>query len=351
MPGHLDAIADAVILAAKGFASRAVDRLAVKLDALERRIEAIPAGAKGDAGPAGKDGLDGAQGPRGEPGPAGKPGPPGKDGESIEGPPGANGRDGKDGADGEPGQQGERGAQGAPGEPGQHGRDGANGKDGAPGERGLKGDAGDRGADGLSAFEIAKRSGFSGSEGEWLLWLRGKDGRDGANGADGQNGQDGRDGLKGETGRDALEIDVLDGIDERRSYPRGTFAAVNGGMLRAARATDPIEGGRNIRDAGWTTIMRGIASDVETLEDGGRFAVRTVTYSDGAVDVQRRQTAMQINRGVWSASVSYQPGDIVSSNNSQWVAMAETRSAPPGNAWRLCVRNGRDGRDRKREDE
>ena len=111
-----------------------------RLDELDARLKAIPAGAKGDTGADGAPGKDGADGSSGEPGPQGEPGKdgaPGMQGEA--GPAGAPGQDGKDGAPGAPGRDGlpgQPGIAGRAGADGAPGRDGADGKDGAPGRDG-----------------------------------------------------------------------------------------------------------------------------------------------------------------------------------------------------------------------
>jgi len=176
---------DAILTTVKGVH----DRLAARIEALERRGEPVPV--------PGRDGRDGAPGPTGPPGPPGTsvdvaplldrivaltrdhelllrevdalraqvatlslpaapsvpddlvqrlvalehraplPGPPGRDGlngkDGERGLDGAPGRDGKDGAPGPAGQDGERGTDGKDGAPGRDGRDGKDGRDGVDG--------------------------------------------------------------------------------------------------------------------------------------------------------------------------------------------------------------------------
>lgn len=316
-----DALADSIFLGVSAFVRR---ELAKATAPLEKRIDAVQF-VKGEPGDRGEEG------PQGAPGEAGAAGP--------QGPQGAAGADGTPGATG---PQGEPGKAGADGPQGEKGADGIQGKDGAPGARGDVGPQGERGAAGLSAFEMAKASGFVGSEAEWHLSLRGKDG---ARGIDGQNGQNGRDGRDGERGRDALELEILEGIDEARSYARGTAAVINGGTWWAQRATEPVVGG-DYRAAGWICVLRGIADASEEAEDGGRVVVRTLVLSDGARVVQRVKTAAIVYRGTHKIGAEYEAGDSVTYAGSLFVAQRETKSPPgDGEAWKLAVKRGKDGRD------
>jgi hypothetical protein len=49
--------------------------------------------------------------------------------------------------------------------------------------------------------------------------------------------------------------------------------------------------------------------------------------------------------GVWDSSKTYRPGDIVTVKGSLWHCDETTTMRPPGSAWTLCVKAGRDGRD------
>ena len=54
-------------------------------------------------------------------------------------------------------------------------------------------------------------------------------------------------------------------------------------------------------------------------------------------------------REIWSPAVKYVPGDVVTSGNSMWYCKAESQGRRPGGEpsatlWRLCVRQGRDGK-------
>jgi hypothetical protein len=94
---EMQALAQKMIDAVRGFVAKAEEALNGRIDAIEARIAAIPKGDQGAPGPAGKDGADGRPGPTGEAGPPGKDGMNGKDG--APGPAGKDGADGRDAAE------------------------------------------------------------------------------------------------------------------------------------------------------------------------------------------------------------------------------------------------------------
>lgn len=366
MKGDIDAMADQVFQAVKAFIALSVGKVSSRVDLIDQTVKAIPAPLKGDPGEKGLPGESikgdrGERGEKGEPGESikgdkGDKGDPGESirgekgepGESIKGDPGESIR----GEKGEPGEsvKGDRGddgesIKGDTGEPGQSayqlalakgydgterqwlaslrgekGDTGLAGKDGSAGINGKDGLNGLAGKDGASAFEIAKGHGFSGSEFDWVESLRGKQGPPGI-------GKDGRDGRETVDGRDALELDVLDGIDETRSYPRSTYASFNGGTFRAARATDPLKGKEPLA-AGWQCVFRGVGTVTEEWQDGGRFVVKTITFCDGTKEASRHQTAMPVYRGAYQAGRKYLAGDMMTFRGSQWTAKQETTARP-----------------------
>jgi integrin beta 3 len=215
------------------------------------------------------------------------------------------------GPQGPAGEPGPAGPQGAPGPIGERGIDGA------PGERGMEGPQGPAGPAGPE----------------------GKDGRDG------RDGKDGRDGVDGKDGRDALEIDILDDIDPAKSYPRGTFASFRGGLVRAARKTDPFTG--DLGAAGWKVVVDGLA-DVKFEHVDARTVDIVVTRTSDAVNVVRAQFPVLIDKGVYRAESAYEAGDCVTWGGSLWIAQRATSEKPEtSDAWRLAVKRGRDGRDGK----
>jgi hypothetical protein len=268
---------------------------------LAKAVAAIPAAKDGKDGSEGLPGKDGAPGEPGHDGKDGAPGEPGKDG--------APGEPGKDGAPGLPGKDGSNGKDGL------NGADGMNGKDGAPGERGAPGE---KGADGL----------------------------EGPPGRDGQDGRDGREGKDGAPGRDAAHIEVLGGIDETRSYARGTYASHQGGLIRAVRTTDPVSEG--IEKAGWQVVIEGLAalSITQSETDPRTFAVAAIQTS-GKSHVQSFTFPAMIYRGIWTEG-EFKHGDTVTWDGSLWHCEKST-TAHPGTTtdWKLVAKRGRDGKDGK----
>jgi hypothetical protein len=148
-----------------------------------------------------------------------------------------------------------------------------------------------------------------------------------------------------ERGRDALEIQIGDGLDETRSYPAGAFVAAGGGLLRAARPTDPVGIDGDLRAAGWVPIVVGLRSIETALEDGGRVLVTRIRSTIGAEEI-RHTTAIPVERGVHRDGKAYAHGDVVEWAGDAWIA---TKDAPEGKPdvsgdWRRLVRRGREGK-------
>ncbi len=246
---------------------------------------------------------------------------------------------------------------------GRDGKDGIDGKDGAPGERGLQGESG------IPGFGVAGQDGTPGKDGK-----DGKDAdpelirtfvreevetrvaaipvpKDGTPGKDGKDGRDGRDavstpGRDGEPGRDALEIDILPSIDPTKSYPRGTFASYNGGIIRAIRNTDPVTKG--LAESGWAVIVDGVCDpSIEQLEDLRTIAV-TMRLTSGALITRQFTLPMMIYRGIFKDGDEYSRGDTVTWAGSTWHCQAESTKAKPGEGsteWKLAVKRGAAGKD------
>lgn len=264
---------------------------------------------EGPAGPAGRDGVDGKDG---EPGLNGKDGRDGVDGAAgKDGEPGAAGKDGRDGIDGK---------DGAPGVDGKDGAPGLAGKDGAPGRDGADGAPGDNGKDGAP--------GIDGKAG-----IDGKDGAPGLIGERGLDGRDGRDGKDGAAGRDAAQLDPIPGIDQDRSYARGTWARHAGGLWMAARDTKGMDG--------WECVVEGVAS-AGFLEstDGRNWTYRSV-MSSGATKDAVIQFPTMIHRGIWAAG-DYERGDCVTRDGGTWHCVVDKTDQKPGDSkdWQLIVRKG-----------
>jgi len=298
---HFEALAGRMSAMFREYVSAATAALRKDVEAIVARIDALPVAKDGAPGKDGADGKDGAPGERGEKGDAGERGEKGESGRD-----GRDGVDGKDGAPGLPGEKGERGNPGLPGEQGEKGAPGVDGRDGAPGLRGEQGERGERGIP----------------------------------------GQDGQDGEPGPAGRDALEIEVLDGIDATRSYARGTFAAYDGGLIRAARTTEPVTD--SLESAGWAIIVRGIAEIVVDQGDDPRQFGIGLRMTGGDAVLKTFRIPAPLDRGVHKDGAAYERGDGVTHGGSWWIAQRDTNETPgmPGcDAWRLAVKRGRDGKD------
>jgi hypothetical protein len=185
---------------------------------------------------------------------------------------------------------------------------------------------------------------------EGVLVLRMSDGRTvkaglvrGAPGAPGENGQ------AGARGREALEVKILPGIDESRSYAEGICARWRGGVIRSERQTDAVVDG-DVVAAGWGVLLEGIAEEVETPVDEGRVIERVTTYTSGRSYSRTVKTATPLDRGVWKDDGPYTKGDGVTWSGSWFIAQRDTAPGEkPQNsdAWRLAIKRGRDGADGK----
>ena len=114
--------------------------------AVDAKIDAIPAGVKGDKGDPGEQGPQGIPGEKGEKGDTGPAGPQGIQGEpgatGPAGPAGEKGEKGDTGPAGPAGEKGEKGDTGPAGPAGEKGEKGDTGPAGPAGEKGDKGDSG-----------------------------------------------------------------------------------------------------------------------------------------------------------------------------------------------------------------
>ncbi len=197
----------------------------------------------------------------------------------------------------------------------QDGKDGLPGRDGERGEKGEPGPAGERGEKG-------------------------------------EPGERGRDGMEGPAGRDAVQIEVRDGIDPDRRYQRGTVAAYRGGLVIAWKQTEPLPEDGDLDKAGWLVAMNGIAEESEEIEAEGRTVRRTTTYTNGRQSVRTFKSAALIDRGGYLAERSYDKGDGVGFGGSYFIAQKDAPQGRPGESedWRLIAKKGRDGKDLRTEE-
>ena len=152
---------------------------------------------------------------------------------------------------------------------------------------------------------------------------------------DGINGIDGKDGLPG---RDAAHIEILPGIDEAKSYMRGTYAKHLGGLWRSYESTNGLKG--------WECIVEGIA-ELSIEQEGERIFKAKSTLSSGQATEKQMYIPAQIYKGVWVAG-GYDVGDGVTWGGSQWQCIEPTQDKPGeagSKGWKLSVKCGRNGKD------
>lgn len=175
---------------------------------------------------------------------------------------------------------------------------------------------------------------------------KGETGPAGARGEPGTAGEPGPAGTPGERGKDAAEIEILDGMDTTRSYPRGTFVAHDGGVFRAFRPTDPLADSTEYERAGWSVVWRGLTNADLSLNDDGRTVTMSLRMTGGKAVERSVQIPSMIYRGVWTDQ-PYTQGDTVTWDGSLWVRMSGDGQSKPGtdSLWKLSAKRGRDGRD------
>lgn len=289
MSDRIHKLAEQVIAGVQDYVRRSLAGVGEQIKALEQRLSEIP------AGPAGADGAPGQKGDTGE-----------------------RGERGADGAHGKDGERGEKGERGEPGEKGERGERGEQGPAGEPGQRGEKGEPG----------------------------IQGERGEPGQMGQKGDEGLPGRDGMPGEPGRDAVHVEVLDGIDPAKKYQRGTFAAYRGGIVRSFKATEPLPADGDLERAGWHVVVRGLADAELALSEDLRTVTLRLAYTGGEKVEKAVRSPAIIYRGIWVEG-TYSQGDAVTRDGSTWIAKSDTETVPgaDGSAWQLAVKRGRDGRD------
>jgi len=157
--------------------------------------------------------------------------------------------------------------------------------------------------------------------------------------------ENGRKGDTGIPGRDALDIDILEGIDESASYQRGTYAHHRGGTLKAYRTTDPIQG-KDFQAAGWQVIQEGIADAGSALAADEQTVVQSLELTSGKLLVSKFEIPTLIHKGIWKSDQEYKRGNFVTTAGSTWHCNEVTKDRPGvSRAWTLVVKRGSDGRD------
>jgi len=152
-------------------------------------------------------------------------------------------------------------------------------------------------------------------------------------------------GLDGVDGRDALQLDILPEINSAKSYVKGTYAQHDGGVFKASRATDPLDGIEPHR-AGWDVVLRGVSSIEVHQLDESTFAVKT-KMTGGADHITKMAVPAMIYKGVWKESNGeYKKGHTVTQSGSLWVCLADTADKPgSSDSWQLAAKRGTDGKD------
>jgi hypothetical protein len=155
----------------------------------------------------------------------------------------------------------------------------------------------------------------------------GERGEKGEAGADGSNGRDGAGLVDGFINRDGHLIATLsDGTTK-------DFGEIVG---KDGRDGEPGKDGFGFDDM-----------DACVLDDD-----RTIELSFRRGDEEKAFTfkwPVPVDRGVYKAGETYQPGDCVTWGGSLWIAQKETGEKPdsPESGFRLAVKRGRDGKDAK----
>lgn len=147
-----------------------------------------------------------------------------------------------------------------------------------------------------------------------------------------------KNGEPGEDGKDALQIEILPGIDSEKSYMRGTFAHHSGGLWRSFQKTTGMNG--------WECLVDGVAS-VEITQDNERSFTITALQASGVKTEKTFNVPVMIYRDIFKDGEQYQPGDSVTWGGSVWYCHEQTGDKPgePGSkGWKLAVKRGRDAR-------
>jgi hypothetical protein len=99
----------------------------------------------------------------------------------------------------------------------------------------------------------------------------------------------------------------------------------------------------------WMCVVDSVVKiEVEQLEDLRSFKIKTLLAS-GDFDVQQFKIPAMLNAGVYKNGQSYERGDVVTRDGSQWVCEVDQTSAVPAFSrdWRLCVRKGESAKEQK----
>lgn len=152
---------------------------------------------------------------------------------------------------------------------------------------------------------------------------------------DGNDGRDGRDGKDGTDGRDAGDIEFLPSINPEKSYPKGTYACHFGGLWKAKRATEGMDG--------WENIVVGI-KDFKIEKTAERSYSAVFEKSSGEVQKIDFKVAGMKYQGVYREQ-EYQEGDTVTWAGSLWHCDKSTKEKPGASeCWTLAAKRGADAK-------
>lgn len=209
-----------------------------------------------------------------------------------------------------------------------------------------KGDAGERGLDGISpepevvaeAFRPAAEQMVAEAVAKAVAEIpppeKGEKGEAGERGEKGEPGQDGIDGEAGAGGRGVKDLlidrdgQLVASMDDGEMKTLGPVVGKDG--LPGKDGRD----GFNLEDF-----------DCRVLEDD-----RTLELSLRSGEIEHVATLKWptvIDRGVYKAGETYEPGDAVTWGGSLWIAQRQTDAKPDTaeSGFRLAVKRGRDGKD------
>ncbi|MFO3698994.1 phage gp6-like head-tail connector protein, partial [Enterobacter huaxiensis] len=147
------------------------------------------------------------------------------------------------------------------------------------------------------------------------------------------------DGKPGDNGKDAADLEILPEIDNAKSYPRGTWAAHEGGLWRTYEKSHGMRG--------WECVVNGQSNTAIKCSDDMRTVTIAVTHSDGRISEKHFDIPAIIYRELYKAGNVYCPGDAVTWGGSLWICTEKTADRPGdlhAQGWRLAVKKGRDGK-------
>lgn len=161
-------------------------------------------------------------------------------------------------------------------------------------------------------------------------------------GEKGAAGERGKDGERGNDGRGVKELlidrdgNLIATMDDGELQSLGPVVGKDGGDGKDGKKGKDGRDGFSLEDFDCRVL-----DDDRTLE---------LSFRSGEHEhIATLKWPTVIDRGVYKAGETYDPGDAVSWGGSLWVAQKETDAKPDtaDSGWRLAVKRGRDGKDAK----